>query len=121
MWTSDTPSMPGRDPAHDQVGKASLNGSTTAARPGLVEVIGGVALIRGCSGVGCFGICRYIARRLVAVGEAVREVPAQRSARVQVIAAGQGRKTDPTDRPGRRAQCGGDSVTDQGFAAGGRR
>ena len=49
------------------------------------------------------------------------DVPPKLSARVRVFATGQGRKTDPTDRPGRRAQRGRGGVTRQGFAAGCRR
>ena len=48
--------------------------------------------IEGCSGIG-----RHVARRLLAVGEDVLDVPPKLSARVRVFATGQGRKTDATD------------------------
>ncbi|ONI89977.1 hypothetical protein ALI22I_13735 [Saccharothrix sp. ALI-22-I] len=46
---------------------------------------------------GCHGIGRHLAQRLVADGETVIDVPAKLSARVRVLATGQGRKTDPVD------------------------
>ncbi|MGH3480438.1 MAG: hypothetical protein ACRDQD_26840 [Nocardioidaceae bacterium] len=46
---------------------------------------------------GCNGIGRHIARRLIADGEQVVDVPPKLSARVRVFATGQGRKTDATD------------------------
>lgn len=46
---------------------------------------------------GCPGIGRHIAQRLVADGEPVVDVPAKLSARVRVLASGNGRKTDPVD------------------------
>src|SRR3954447_13709481 len=48
--------------------------------------------IEGCSGIG-----RHVARRLIAAGEEVVDVPPKLSARVRVFATGQGRKTDATD------------------------
>ena len=48
--------------------------------------------IEGCSGIG-----RHVARRLIAAGEEVLDVPPKLSARVRVFATGQGRKTDATD------------------------
>ena len=48
--------------------------------------------IEGCQGTG-----RHIARRLLADGEDVVDVPAKLSARTRVFATGQGRKTDATD------------------------
>jgi hypothetical protein len=46
---------------------------------------------------GCQGIGRHIARRLLADGEQVVDVPPKLSARMRVFATGQGRKTDATD------------------------
>ena len=46
---------------------------------------------------GCQGIGRHIARRLIADGEQVVDVPPKLSARARVFATGQGRKTDATD------------------------
>ena len=46
---------------------------------------------------GCQGIGRHIARRLLADGERVVDVPPKLSARTRVFTAGQGRKTDATD------------------------
>src|SRR6266516_2001911 len=46
---------------------------------------------------GCPGIGRHIARRLLADGERVVDVPPKLSARTRVFTAGQGRKTDATD------------------------
>lgn len=46
---------------------------------------------------GCQGIGRHIARRLLAHGEYVVDVPPKLSARTTVFATGQGRKTDATD------------------------
>src|ERR1035438_1804658 len=46
---------------------------------------------------GCQGIGRHIARRLIADGERVVDVPPKLSARTRVFATGQGRKTDATD------------------------
>lgn len=46
---------------------------------------------------GCRGIGRHIASRLIASGEQVVDVPPKLSARTQVFATGQGRKTDATD------------------------
>src|SRR5215470_4018781 len=46
---------------------------------------------------GCQGIGRHLARRLIADGERVVDVPPKLSARMQVFATGQGRKTDATD------------------------
>jgi transposase len=46
---------------------------------------------------GCQGIGRHIARRLLADGEDVVDVPPKLSARTRVFATGQGRKTDATD------------------------
>ena len=46
---------------------------------------------------GCQGIGRHIARRLLADGEHVVDVPPKLSARTRVFSAGQGRKTDVTD------------------------
>ena len=46
---------------------------------------------------GCRGAGRYLAARLVAVGEQVVDVPPKLSARRRVFTAGQGRKTDVTD------------------------
>jgi transposase len=46
---------------------------------------------------GCEGIGRHIARRLLADGQEVVDVPAKLSARTRVFATGQGRKTDATD------------------------
>jgi transposase len=46
---------------------------------------------------GCQGIGRHIARRLIADGEHVADVPPKLSARTRVFATGQGRKTDATD------------------------
>jgi transposase len=46
---------------------------------------------------GCQGIGAHIARRLLADGEQVVDVPPKLSARTRVFAAGQGRKTDATD------------------------
>jgi len=46
---------------------------------------------------GCEGIGRHIARRLIADGEQVIDVPPKLSARARVFATGQGRKTDATD------------------------
>jgi transposase len=46
---------------------------------------------------GCQGIGRHIARRLIAGGEQVADVPPRLSARTRVFATGQGRKTDATD------------------------
>src|SRR5437764_13025227 len=46
---------------------------------------------------GCYGIGRHIARRLVADGEPLVDVPPKLSARLRVFATGQGRKTDPVD------------------------
>ena len=48
--------------------------------------------IEGCSGIG-----RHVARRLIAAGEEVVDVPPKLSAKVRVFATGQGRKTDATD------------------------
>jgi transposase len=48
--------------------------------------------IEGCSGIG-----RHVARRLLAAGEQVVDVPPKLSAKVRVFATGQGRKTDATD------------------------
>jgi transposase len=48
--------------------------------------------IEGCSGIG-----RHVARRLLAAGEEVVDVPPKLSAKVRVFATGQGRKTDATD------------------------
>jgi hypothetical protein len=46
---------------------------------------------------GCQGIGRHIARRLLADGERVVDVPPKLSARTRVFATGQGRKTDAAD------------------------
>jgi transposase len=46
---------------------------------------------------GCQGIGRHIARRLIAGGERVVDVPPGLSARTRLFATGQGRKTDATD------------------------
>src|SRR3954468_18881325 len=46
---------------------------------------------------GCAGIGKHIANRLLADGEQVVDVPPKLSARTQVFATGQGRKTDATD------------------------
>ena len=46
---------------------------------------------------GCNGIGGHIARRLLADGEQVVDVPPKLSARARVFATGQGRKTDATD------------------------
>jgi transposase len=46
---------------------------------------------------GCQGIGRHLARRLLAGGEHVVDVPPKLSARTRVFATGQGRKTDATD------------------------
>jgi len=46
---------------------------------------------------GCQGIGRHLARRLIADGERVVDVPPKLSARMRVFATGQGRKTDATD------------------------
>ena len=46
---------------------------------------------------GCNGIGRHVALRLLDVGEQVVDVPPKLSARAQVFATGQGRKTDATD------------------------
>ena len=46
---------------------------------------------------GCAGIGKHIANRLLADGEEVVDVPPKLSARAQVFATGQGRKTDATD------------------------
>ena len=46
---------------------------------------------------GCQGIGRHIARRLIADGEHVVDVPPKLSARTRVFATGQGRKTDAAD------------------------
>jgi transposase len=46
---------------------------------------------------GCQGIGGHIARRLLADGEQVLDVPPKLSARTRVFSAGQGRKTDATD------------------------
>jgi len=46
---------------------------------------------------GCQGIGAHIARRLIADGERVVDVPPKLSARARVFSAGQGRKTDATD------------------------
>ena len=46
---------------------------------------------------GCQGIGRHLARRLLADGEQVVDVPPKLSARTRVFATGQGRKTDATD------------------------
>jgi transposase len=47
--------------------------------------------------VGCEGIGRHIAQRLLAKNQSIVDVPAKLSARVRVFATGQGRKTDDTD------------------------
>jgi transposase len=46
---------------------------------------------------GCNGIGRHLARRLVADGEEVVDVPPRLSARARVFATGPGRETDATD------------------------
>jgi transposase len=46
---------------------------------------------------GCQGIGRHVAKRLLAAGEDVVDVPPKLSARARVFATGQGRKTDATD------------------------
>jgi hypothetical protein len=46
---------------------------------------------------GCNGIGRHIARRLIAAGEHLVDVPPKLSARTRMFATGQGRKTDATD------------------------
>jgi transposase len=46
---------------------------------------------------GCQGIGRHLARRLLADGEQVVDVPPKLPARMRVFATGQGRKTDATD------------------------
>jgi transposase len=46
---------------------------------------------------GSTGIGRHVARRLIATGDEVVDVPPKLSARVRVFATGQGRKTDATD------------------------
>jgi transposase len=46
---------------------------------------------------GCQGIGGHLARRLLADGEQVVDVPPKLSARTRVFATGQGRKTDATD------------------------
>jgi transposase len=46
---------------------------------------------------GCQGIGGHLARRLLADGERVVDVPPKLSARMRVFATGQGRKTDATD------------------------
>jgi transposase len=46
---------------------------------------------------GCNGIGGHLARRLLADGEEVVDVPPKLSARARVFATGQGRKTDATD------------------------
>jgi transposase len=46
---------------------------------------------------GCQGIGQHIARRLIADGERVVDVPPGLSARTRLFATGQGRKTDATD------------------------
>jgi transposase len=46
---------------------------------------------------GCTGIGGHLARRLLADGEEVVDVPPKLSARARVFATGQGRKTDATD------------------------
>jgi transposase len=46
---------------------------------------------------GCQGIGGHLARRLIADGEQVVDVPPKLSARTRVFATGQGRKTDATD------------------------
>ena len=52
---------------------------------------------RGWAIEGCNGIGGHIARRLLADGEQVIDVPPKLSARARVFATGQGRKTDATD------------------------
>ncbi|MFN8194714.1 MAG: IS110 family transposase [Nocardioidaceae bacterium] len=47
--------------------------------------------------VGCNGIGKHVAVRLVGQGEDVVDVPPKLSARMRVYSAGQGRKTDATD------------------------
>ena len=47
---------------------------------------------------GCQGIGRHIARRLLADGEYVVDVPPKLSARTRVFATGQARETDATGR-----------------------
>jgi hypothetical protein len=66
---------------------------------------------------GCQGIGRHIARRLIADGEHVAEVPPRLSARTRVFATGQGRRGSAPSRVGRatapamsaanRSSCGG--------------
>lgn len=46
---------------------------------------------------GCNGIGRHVALRLVSDGQSVVDVPPKHSARVRMLATGQGRKTDATD------------------------
>src|SRR3954467_5942795 len=46
---------------------------------------------------GCAGIGHHLARRLIALGQDVVDVPPKLSARARVFATGQGRKTDATD------------------------
>ena len=46
---------------------------------------------------GCQGIGRHIARRLIADGERIVNVPPKLSARARLFATGQGGKTDATD------------------------
>jgi hypothetical protein len=52
---------------------------------------------RGWAVEGAGGVGRPLAARLLADGERVLDVPAKLSARVRVLDAGQGRKTDATD------------------------
>ena len=52
---------------------------------------------------GCQGIGGHIARRLIADGECVVDVPPRLSARTRVFTAGQGRKTDAHRRAFGRA------------------
>jgi transposase len=48
--------------------------------------------VEGCSGIG-----RHIARRVLADGQEVVDVPPKLSARARVFSTGHGRKTDATD------------------------
>lgn len=73
----------------DEAGFAGMTGYVNRIQPDRDRRVWAV---EGCNGIG-----HHIAVRLLAVGEQVLDVPPKMSARVRVLATGQGRKTDATD------------------------
>jgi len=89
VMTGDEVVLGGGRYATDEAGFAALRRYVSQLQPSVGDRIWA---IEGCRGIG-----RHVAQRLVAVGEAVVDVPPKLSAKVRVYATGQGRKTDTTD------------------------